>query len=56
MIHRSPDNKPAKGWFVGPWRSAVPVPVGYANAGVDDYFHFVIQAPFVPDDKISEAA
>lgn len=93
----------AKGWFVGPWNSAVPVPVGYANEGIDephhhaqmfeiylvargtctavvnqqaiqlqagdmlvvepgethtfshsspDYFHFVIQTPFVPGDKI----
>ena len=105
MIHQSPDRKPVKGWFVGPWNSAVPIPVGYANAGIDishhhtqmfeiylvaqgsstavvnqqpiqlqagdmlvvepgeshtfiqnsdDYFHFVIQTPFVPGDKIED--
>jgi quercetin dioxygenase-like cupin family protein len=105
MIHQSPDKSVAKGWFAGPWNSAVPVPVGYANAGInephhhaqmfeiylvacgtstavvnqqliklqagdmlvvepgethtfshssDDYFHFVIQTPFVPGDKIQE--
>jgi len=104
MIHQSPDKNPDKGWFVGPWNSAVPVPVGYANTGIDlphthaqmfeiylvargtstavvnqqavqlqagdmlvvepgethtfshsseNYFHFVIQTPFVPGDKIS---
>lgn len=25
----------AKGWFVGPWNSDVPVPIGYANQGID---------------------
>ena len=90
---------------MGPWNSAVPVPVGYANKGVneshhhaqmfeiylvargtstavinqqivhlqagdmlvvepgemhtfshssDDYFHFVIQTPFIPGDKVQE--
>ncbi len=24
----------AKGWYVGPWNSAVPVAIGYANEGV----------------------
>ncbi len=103
MIHQTPDRNVAKGWFVGPWNSAVPIPVGYANEGVNelhqhdqmfeiylvargtstavvnqqiiqlqagdmlvvepgethsfghsspDYFHFVIQTPFVPGDKI----
>lgn len=28
-------NKAAKGWFFGPWNSDVPVPVGYANEGID---------------------
>lgn len=105
MIHQSPDKSPDKGWFVGPWNSPVPIPVGYANAGIDephhhaqmfeiylvaqgtstavvnrqaiqlqagdmlvvepgethtfshsssDYFHFVIQTPFIPGDKINE--
>ena len=34
MIHMSAD-KEAKGWFFGPWNSNVPVPVGYANEGID---------------------
>ena len=104
MIHQSPDRKLDKGWFVGPWNSSVPIPVGFANAGVNephhhaqmfeiylvaqgtstavvnqqsirlqagdmlvvepgethtfiqnsaDYFHFVIQTPFVPGNKIN---
>ena len=103
MIHLSPDISKAKGWFIGPWDSPVPVPVGYANKGVDephlhetmfeiylvargestalinerevslqagdmlvlepgeahtfiksseDYFHFVIQTPFIEGDKV----
>ena len=105
MIHQSLDKERAKGWFVGPWNSTVPIPVGYANEGIndlhyhtqmfeiylvargtstavvnqqsielqagdmlviepgeshtfchssDDYFHFVIQTPFVPGDKIHD--
>ena len=105
MIHQTPDRQIAKGWFVGPWNSAVPIGVGYANAGVnephhhaqmfeiylvasgtstavvnqqsiqlqpgdmlvvepgephtfthnsEDYYHFVIQTPFAPGDKISD--
>jgi mannose-6-phosphate isomerase-like protein (cupin superfamily) len=105
MIHQSLDKTPAKGWFIGPWNSDVPIPIGYANQGIDeqhyharvfeiylvahgtstavvnqqsiqlqagdmlvvepgethtfshssdDYFHFVIQTPFVPGDKIQE--
>ncbi len=26
----------AKGWYAGPWNSALPISVGYANAGVDE--------------------
>jgi quercetin dioxygenase-like cupin family protein len=102
MIHRSKDANASKGWFIGPWDSDLPIPVGYANAGVnekhvhkqmyevyliangnstavvngkrivlrtgdmlivepgevhsfidssDDYFHFVLNAPFVKGDK-----
>ena len=102
MIHKKPDTDKAKGWFIGPWDSSVPVPVGYANEGIkenhlhhrmyeiylvakgsstavvnneevvlqagdmlvvepgevhtfthssDDYFHFVVHAPFVKGDK-----
>ena len=96
----SPDEP--KGWSVGPWNSAVPIPIGYANQGINEthyhavmhevyliargtstalvggqevrlaagdilvvepgevhtfvessaeYFHFVLQIPFVPGDK-----
>ncbi|MEM7112763.1 MAG: cupin domain-containing protein [Chloroflexota bacterium] len=31
----SPDKEAAKGWFCGPWNSGVPVPIGYANEGID---------------------
>lgn len=99
----SPRNQ-AKGWLIGPWNSAVPLPVGYANEGIADrhyhqqmyeiylvakgnstalvngkaitlaagdvlvvepgevhtftessadYFHFVVQAPFAPGDKVA---
>ncbi len=102
MIHLTADPTQPKGWFAGPWNSAVPVAIGYANEGInlshyhaqmyeiylvaqgesvaivndqritlkakdvlivepgevhtfidstDDYFHFVIQAPFIPGDK-----
>jgi mannose-6-phosphate isomerase-like protein (cupin superfamily) len=107
MIHQAPDRQVGhKGWFVGPWNSAVPIPVGFANAGVnephhhahmfelylvasgtstavvnhqthsapggrpmlvvepgeshtftqssEDYFHFVIQTPFMPGDKMND--
>ncbi|MCA9943215.1 MAG: cupin domain-containing protein [Anaerolineales bacterium] len=105
MIHQSLNQNHTKGWFIGPWNSAVPVPVGYANVGVNephthaqmfeiylvargtstavvnqqpiqlqagdmlvvepgethtfihsstDYFHFVIQTPFVPGDKVHD--
>lgn len=102
MIHQQADKSQAKGWFVGPWNTAVPIPVGYATEGIEllhwheqmfeiylvaqgqttavinshpvilqagdilvvepgeqhtfrdsspDYFHFVIQTPFVKGDK-----
>ncbi len=35
MIHQSIDKSQAKGWFVGPWNTAVPIPIGYANEGID---------------------
>jgi quercetin dioxygenase-like cupin family protein len=25
-----------KGWYVGPWNSALPISVGYANVGIDE--------------------
>lgn len=39
MIHLSSDDKP-KGWLVGPWNSALPVPIGYANRGMNEkHYH-----------------
>ena len=29
------DKQQSKGWFCGPWNSQVPVPIGYANEGID---------------------
>lgn len=30
----------AKGWLIGPWNAAVPLPIGYANAGIaDQHYH-----------------
>jgi quercetin dioxygenase-like cupin family protein len=40
MIHSAKDRKLAKGWFVGPWNSPVPIPIGYANAGINEkHYH-----------------
>lgn len=40
MIHQQIDPHVSKGWFVGPWNSKVPVPIGYANEGIDQpHFH-----------------
>lgn len=36
MIRRSIDEQAIKGWVAGPWNSDVPIPVGYATAGVDE--------------------
>ncbi len=36
MIHATVDRTVSKGWFVGPWNSAVPIPVGYANEGIQE--------------------
>lgn len=34
------EGEAAKGWFVGPWNSKVPVAVGYANEGVNEpHYH-----------------
>jgi quercetin dioxygenase-like cupin family protein len=34
------EGRAAKGWFVGPWNSDVPIAVGYANAGINEpHFH-----------------
>jgi uncharacterized protein YjlB len=40
VIHLSVDESKAKGWFVGPWNSAVPVAVGYAHEGIQEkHYH-----------------
>ncbi len=31
-----PDLTAAKGWYVGPWNSDLPITIGYANTGVDE--------------------
>jgi mannose-6-phosphate isomerase-like protein (cupin superfamily) len=34
------DRSADKGWYAGPWNSDLPIPVGYANAGIDEpHFH-----------------
>ena len=40
MIHQSPDRKNPKSWFSGPWNSKLPIPVGYANEGINEkHYH-----------------
>jgi mannose-6-phosphate isomerase-like protein (cupin superfamily) len=40
MLYFNIDRKRSKGWFLGPWNSEVPVPVGYANEGVnEEHYH-----------------
>lgn len=34
-IEKPDPNKP-KGWYAGPWDSALDISIGYANQGVDD--------------------
>jgi mannose-6-phosphate isomerase-like protein (cupin superfamily) len=29
-------NSSAKGWYAGPWNSALPISVGYATTGIDE--------------------
>jgi len=36
VLHRKLDETQAKGWFIGPWNSAVDIPIGYANRAVDE--------------------
>jgi mannose-6-phosphate isomerase-like protein (cupin superfamily) len=36
----SSDPSLAKGWYLGPWNSDLPLSIGYANRGVDDpHYH-----------------
>jgi 2-polyprenyl-3-methyl-5-hydroxy-6-metoxy-1,4-benzoquinol methylase len=40
MMHLTRKKDTPKGWFVGPWNSEVPIPIGYANAGVNEsHYH-----------------
>ena len=39
MIHQTHDISLPKGWYVGPWNSDVPVAIGYANVGVNEFHH-----------------
>ncbi len=36
MRHMHASSDAAKGWYAGPWDGSAPIPVGYANAGIDD--------------------
>ena len=36
MLHAALDRDKPKGWFYGPWNSNVPIPVGYANEGINE--------------------
>lgn len=39
-MHLTRKKDTRKGWLVGPWNSEVPIPIGYANAGVDEeHYH-----------------
>lgn len=40
MLHFKVDQQKAKGWFFGPWNTGIPIPVGYANEGIDEtHYH-----------------
>ena len=40
VIHSTVDKSKKKGWFLGPWNSKVPIPVGYANQAVRErHYH-----------------
>jgi mannose-6-phosphate isomerase-like protein (cupin superfamily) len=40
MIHTAVDRTKPKEWLLGPWDSSVPIPIGYANRGIDEkHFH-----------------
>ena len=36
MIHLETDFTQAKGWFLGPWNSDLPIPIGWATQGIDE--------------------
>lgn len=40
MMHLAVDNAQEKAWWLGPWNSSLPIPLGYATAGVKDrHYH-----------------
>ena len=40
MILSTVETTQPKGWLVGPWNSPVPIPVGYANEGINElHYH-----------------
>jgi quercetin dioxygenase-like cupin family protein len=40
MVHSTIDENTPKDWFVGPWNSEIPVPIGYATTGVNEkHYH-----------------
>ncbi len=49
------DSIAAKGWYVGPWNSDLPIAIGYANAGVDEpHAHIAITEIYVVARGTSE--
>jgi mannose-6-phosphate isomerase-like protein (cupin superfamily) len=45
----------AKGWYVGPWNSELPIAIGYANAGIDEpYVHAQIAEVYIVARGTSE--
>lgn len=36
MIYSTVDKNQVKGWFAGPWNSALDIPIGYANKGIHE--------------------
>jgi len=40
MLHKTVETDKPKGWYVGPWNSDIPIPIGYANEGVNEkHYH-----------------
>ena len=46
-VYTSSRDEP-KGWSVGPWNSAVPIPIGYANQGINEaHYHAVMHEVYL---------
>lgn len=40
MLHKTVETDKPKGWYVGPWNSDIPIPIGYANEGINEkHYH-----------------